>query len=105
MDYSHMTDEGLYDLQDELWMKAVRSLTHIGYYTYREDLCELEMEMYKRKLILPRPEDTITCEPHDLRCAICSESINNQCLDPACTESTDHDSETLVCGECTPNPR
>jgi hypothetical protein len=100
MDYAKMTDEGLYDLQDELWNKAARALTHAGYYTHREDLHELEMEMYRRKLILPRPEDTITCEPHYLRCGICSESLNEQCVDPGCRESIDHDSESLTCEDC-----
>jgi hypothetical protein len=57
MDYSKYTDDALYELQDELERKAVQSPTHIGYYTYREDLDEVEAEMYARKLIDSREED------------------------------------------------
>jgi hypothetical protein len=57
MNYAHYTDDALYELQDELERKALRSPTHIGYYTYREDLDEVEAEMYTRKLLDPREDD------------------------------------------------
>jgi hypothetical protein len=57
MNYANMSDDALYELQDELWNKAVRCKTAIGYYTHREKLDEVEAEMYTRKLIDPREED------------------------------------------------
>lgn len=39
-------------------------------------------------------------EPHDLECSNCGLTLNNQCLDPDCTETEDHASEDLLCSDC-----
>lgn len=42
-------------------------------------------------------------EPHDLQCNVCGETLNNQCLDPNCTQDDNHASRDLLCRECTFN--
>lgn len=39
-------------------------------------------------------------EPHGLLCMTCGIDLNDQCLDPDCTQDDDHTAEDNMCTEC-----
>lgn len=45
-------------------------------------------------------DEAQTPELHGLLCMTCGEDLNDQCLDPDCTQDDDHTAEDNMCTEC-----